>query len=184
MKYCLNCGAEIADNRKYYSNHCQCDHQQKVYIEKWHNKEVTGLRENNQLSATVRHYLLAKAQEKCERCGWGEINPFTGQVPLEIHHKDGDHANSFEEHLEVLCPNCHALTENFRSRGGGRENRKKYYLTNVCQDCGKTITSSSTRCVECEQKHRKEREHRPHFHRRPSSCRDCCSNTAWSRDCT
>ena len=62
-----------------------------------------------------------------------------------------------ESNLQVLCPNCHSLTPNFRNNGQGRpgrittENRssKKY-----CIDCGKEIFSTSLRCRDCEHKNR------------------------------
>ncbi len=37
-------------------------------------------------------------------------------IPLELHHIDGNHDNSFKENLQLLCPNCHTLTDNYRSR--------------------------------------------------------------------
>ena len=51
---------------------------------------------------------------KCEKCGLSEWlgNP----IPLEIHHKDGDHLNNELDNLELNCPNCHALTENWRGK--------------------------------------------------------------------
>ena len=52
----------------------------------------------------------------CQKCGWHEVNPYTGIVPLQIHHIDGDCKNNKEENLQLLCPNCHSLTENFGSR--------------------------------------------------------------------
>jgi predicted HNH restriction endonuclease len=33
---------------------------------------------------------------------------------LEIHHKDGNNSNNELSNLEIICPNCHSLTENFR----------------------------------------------------------------------
>lgn len=51
---------------------------------------------------------------RCERCGnthWlGEI------IPLELHHKNGNHADNDLDNLELLCPNCHAFTENYRAK--------------------------------------------------------------------
>ena len=41
------------------------------------------------------------------------------EIPLELHHKDGDHSNNSISNFEILCPNCHAFTENYR----GRKNR-------------------------------------------------------------
>ena len=53
---------------------------------------------------------------KCDVCGFSGINPYTNKTILQIHHKDGDATNTTEENLQVLCPNCHAMTENFGSR--------------------------------------------------------------------
>ena len=64
---------------------------------------------------------------KCEKCGWGEMNKFTGTIPLEVHHIDGDSSNNKEENLKVLCPNCHAMTENFMALNKGNSGRKKRY---------------------------------------------------------
>jgi hypothetical protein len=33
---------------------------------------------------------------------------------LELHHKDGDRTNNILSNIELLCPNCHALTDNYR----------------------------------------------------------------------
>lgn len=49
-------------------------------------------------------------ENKCERCGCDE---WLGQpIPLELHHKDGNHYNNKLNNLEILCPNCHALEPN------------------------------------------------------------------------
>jgi hypothetical protein len=48
---------------------------------------------------------------KCERCG---LTEWQGQpIPLQLHHKDGVHTNNLLNNLEVLCPNCHALTDTY-----------------------------------------------------------------------
>lgn len=51
---------------------------------------------------------------KCERCGntqWlGE------EIPLELHHKNGKTSDNSLNNLELLCPNCHAFTENYRAK--------------------------------------------------------------------
>ena len=51
---------------------------------------------------------------------------FTNVVPIEVDHKDGNVDNNSEENLRLLCPNCHALTPNFRNlnKGRGRSWRK------------------------------------------------------------
>lgn len=51
---------------------------------------------------------------KCEQC-LNEI--WNGdKIPLEIHHKDGNNLNNELNNLQLLCPNCHAQTENWRGK--------------------------------------------------------------------
>lgn len=126
--YCLNCGKEIPLNQKYCSNKCQMEYTYKVSIEKWKSGEDSGTRKNNEMAQFVRRYMFEKYNGKCQKCGWGEINPITGNIPLEVHHIDGDCSNNHEDNLQLLCPNCHSLTENF---GSLNKNSKRYfYLRN------------------------------------------------------
>lgn len=51
---------------------------------------------------------------KCEKCGnthWLEET-----IPLELHHKNGKTSDNDLNNLELLCPNCHAFTENYRAK--------------------------------------------------------------------
>ena len=51
---------------------------------------------------------------KCENCG---LEEWQGkQIPLEVHHIDGDELNSDLSNLQILCPNCHALTDNYKGK--------------------------------------------------------------------
>lgn len=51
---------------------------------------------------------------KCEMCGNTE---WQGQpIPLELHHINGDHSDLRIENLQILCPNCHAFTDNYRGK--------------------------------------------------------------------
>ena len=132
MHVCLNCGKEFEHNRnsknKFCSHHCQQEYQSKLYIERWKNGEENGMSGEYGLSKIIKRYLLEKHNYKCEKCGWGEKNEFTETIPLEIHHIDGDYTNNKEDNLQVLCPNCHSLTETHKSHNKrGRVGRKKYY---------------------------------------------------------
>lgn len=50
----------------------------------------------------------------CECCGNSE---WMGKpIPLELHHINGDNTDNRIENLQILCPNCHALTNNYRGR--------------------------------------------------------------------
>lgn len=62
----------------------------------------------------LKDALVSLRSAKCENCGLTEWN--NELIPLEVHHKDGDHLNNELDNLQLLCPNCHALTENWRGR--------------------------------------------------------------------
>lgn len=52
---------------------------------------------------------------ECDICGC-DGNWQDGIISLEVHHKDGDNHNNEIENLQYLCPNCHALTDNYRGK--------------------------------------------------------------------
>ncbi|MBR5699920.1 MAG: HNH endonuclease [Bacteroidales bacterium] len=50
----------------------------------------------------------------CEVCG---LTEWQGRpIPLEIHHINGKNFDNRLQNLQLLCPNCHALTNNYRGR--------------------------------------------------------------------
>ena len=127
-QYCKECGKELTGSQKEFCSHdCQNNFYYKQYIERWKKDEESGLKGEYGVSKYIKRYLFEKYGCKCEMCGWGEKNEFTGNIPLEIHHKDGNYMNNKEENLQLLCPNCHSLTESYKSHNkNGRKGRKKY----------------------------------------------------------
>lgn len=128
---CLVCGKYTKRVcYKYCSLQCQMDERYNRYIHRWLKGLETGnigLRTRT-LSHHLRRYILQKYQNKCSKCGWNQRHPTTGIVPLEVNHIDGNAENNKEENLELLCPNCHSLTPNFRNlnKGKGRSWRIEY----------------------------------------------------------
>ena len=126
---CKVCGKELANKRNIYC--CEQCHQIDMYneyIESWQQGDENGLTGEYGISKRIRRYLFEKYDNKCQICGWGEVNSFTQTVPLEIHHIEGDYTNNKEENLQLLCPNCHSLTETHKSHNkNGRKGRRKYY---------------------------------------------------------
>ena len=129
IKYCKNCGKELNERHKIYcDNKCQKELEYKQYIQRWKDGLEDGIRGDYQLSGHIRRYLFEKYNNKCSSCGWSEFNLWTNTIPLEVHHLDGDYTNNEETNLTLLCPNCHALTDTYKSANTkGRLGRKKYY---------------------------------------------------------
>jgi endogenous inhibitor of DNA gyrase (YacG/DUF329 family) len=119
--FCLYCGKKI-DNpygskaNKFCSRKCQTNYELKEFIDRWRNGEETGMKGKYGISDRLRNYLILQHNGKCEKCGFEGTNPYTGRSVLQIHHMDGDCTNNKEENLQVLCPNCHAMTDNFGKR--------------------------------------------------------------------
>lgn len=100
-------------------------------------------------------------EKRCELCGIEKWN--NKDAPLELHHIDGDKHNVSFENFQILCPNCHAQTDNYKSKNAkrvirNRENRKnrstkkdnrKKKKIYYCIDCGKELKRGKLRCVSC-----------------------------------
>lgn len=136
LKKCLNCEnyIQVSDMkpceyklRKYCSVKCQMEYQQKQWEEKWLKGEVSGNCKGNWfvIRDRVRNYLFKKYNNKCAKCGWGEKNPYTGRIPLEVEHIDGNAENTTPENVTLLCPNCHSLTATYRGANAGNGRHKK-----------------------------------------------------------
>ena len=131
IHYCKNCAKELNERHKTYCDiYCHKVYQYKQYIERWKLGLETGLSGKYQLSNYIHRYMREKYDNKCSRCGWGEVNPYTNKVPLEVEHIDGNYLNNSEDNLDLICPNCHSLTSTYRAlnMGNGRKDRHKYNL--------------------------------------------------------
>lgn len=121
----------------------------KAYRHKQYHDIEEVLIENSPYKSTYKLKLrLIKEglkEPKCEICGYSES--------VELHHINGNPTDNRLENLQMLCPNCHAKTDNYRSKNSiqGRiiQDPKTLYLTEEeiqqrdierkAKKCGKTV---------------------------------------------
>ena len=74
-------------------------------------------------SATMIDAIVALRGRQCEHC---HLDMWLDKpITLEVHHKDGNHLNNDLDNLELLCPNCHSYTENWRGKNIATAQTKK-----------------------------------------------------------
>lgn len=111
-----------------------------------YNKLEDILKENTNFKSDTLKYRLVKEglkQWKCEKCGnegvWeGE------ELVLELHHINGNHYDNRLENLQILCPNCHSQTDNFRKKSNTKAIKPKKRVLYICKCdyCGKEFRSN------------------------------------------
>lgn len=62
----------------------------------------------------LKPHLIKHRDLKCGNCELTEWK--NSSIPLEVHHIDGDRTNNNLDNLQLLCCNCHALTDNWRNK--------------------------------------------------------------------
>jgi len=110
--------------------------------------------------------------KSCEICGLIEWE--NEEIPLELHHVDGDHFNNELINLQVICPNCHAIITKHNQQNKKQakqktinftKNQLKEKFTNSIKNkskrikdnsdninnciCGAVIKNNSKLCVKC-----------------------------------
>lgn len=121
-RHCPVCGKKLTWKMiNYCSNECRL-------IDYW-DKELKNLKDGNYKRdrRALRNCLMKYFENTCSCCG---NNKWMGKdIPLEVHHKDGDSENNILDNLELLCPNCHALTPTYKGKnfGNGRHKRRERY---------------------------------------------------------
>jgi predicted nucleic acid-binding Zn ribbon protein len=63
---------------------------------------------------TIKTYLIHTRGHKCEKCN--NTSWMNNPIPLECHHKDGNRNNNTVENVEIVCPNCHVFTDNYKGK--------------------------------------------------------------------
>lgn len=106
------------------------------------NKQLKDWSEYNR-ATYLKPHLIKERGHVCEKCKLPEwLNTI---ITLEIHHINGDRTNNVLKNLQLLCPNCHSQTENWRKSKCG----KSPEIKGSCIDCNQCIQRNSIRCRIC-----------------------------------
>jgi len=93
-------------------------------------------------SLKLKLYKEGLKNNKCESCGistWLNKN-----IVCQLHHIDGNPNNNNINNLQILCPNCHSLTDNYCGSAN-----KKFEKLNHCLICNISIKKTSIHCSKC-----------------------------------
>lgn len=81
---------------------------------------IDYLKTDNPKSALIKEKMFREGYKKkeCELCG---ASIWQGkQLPLELHHKNGNHFDNTYSNLQILCPNCHSIQEGNSGANAGK----------------------------------------------------------------
>jgi len=120
-----NSSFERHKRSRFCSRKCQLEAKQQEKIRDWRNGKNPGGTWCG-VSTIVRRWLFQTRSEQCELCGWKEVNPTSGKIPLQVDHIDGNPYDHSENNLRILCPNCHSLTPHFGALNKGRGRAERY----------------------------------------------------------
>ena len=87
-----------------------------ILVENSKYKNATTLKERL-IKEGIKEYIC----ERCKNTEW-EGKP----IPLQIHHINGVHNDNRIENIQLLCPNCHSLTDTYAGKNANRVNNTKY----------------------------------------------------------
>lgn len=62
-------------------------------------------------------------EPKCECCGNSEW--MGKEIPLQVHHINGNNRDNRLENLQILCPNCHAFTDTYCGKSKNKKPKKE-----------------------------------------------------------
>lgn len=112
---------------KYCSVKCGVDARVDGVIQSWLSGETSGISSIGNVTPAIKNWLRRTRGDACEICGWCEVNPITGKVPIVADHIDGNWKNNRPENLRLICPNHDSLQSTYKAlnRKGGREWRRK-----------------------------------------------------------
>jgi hypothetical protein len=117
VKFCPGCGTGIKSANTYCSNKCKSSYELSIWIKRWLERTLSPKEETH---GRTKRALIHLFGNKCQRCGWCEVNLVTGIAPIELEHENGDWKDNSPDNVLLLCPCCHAITPTYKALNWGR----------------------------------------------------------------
>lgn len=128
QKICEVCAAPLRTQRQRFCSHkCQGVFLKQRRIALFLDDAINPVHtvEMGPVPRWIKAWWIQEYGECCALCGWNARHPRTGKVPLQWDHIDGDCSNNRHSNLRLLCPNCHALTDNHAVLNYGKSRRRR-----------------------------------------------------------
>ena len=116
-KVCIVCGKEHR-NPKVCSLSCSA----KLLVNQRHEDiDLNGNEDQKHGVTSMKRYLVWKHNGTCQNCECGTW--MGGKMSVEIHHVNGKSKDNRVSNLQLLCPNCHALTPTYKAKNRNCDRR-------------------------------------------------------------
>lgn len=124
---CLYCKKEFkakgTDEHKYCSRECM----KKFWWQETKNKLIYDGYDTSSNNVVAKRYLIEQSEGSCQIC---KLSLWNGKpMPLVIDHINGNSEDGALSNLRVICNNCDAQTDFYKSKnnGNGRAKRRERY---------------------------------------------------------
>jgi Zn finger protein HypA/HybF involved in hydrogenase expression len=104
-----------------YKRNTMCDYHPRIET-----KDILVENSTYRNATKLKNRLIEEGlkEYRCERC---KNTEWEGEpIPLQIHHVNGVHTDNRLENIQLLCPNCHSLTDTYAGKNANRENSTKH----------------------------------------------------------
>lgn len=122
---CKLCGSKAKENydwsQTFCNSKCHEEFRHKALLARILIGEAKGYTgKQAALSRTLKRHLKETRGSACSLCGWDGFHPIDNKSLTEFHHVDGNCFNCDLNNIQILCPNCHSMTHNFKARNKNR----------------------------------------------------------------